>query len=47
MEISKGILVQYCELREEIKDLQCRIDSDKTKLEKIEREGEVSDTNVI
>lgn len=44
METSKEILVQYCELREEIKDLRERIDRDKRRLERIESEGVVSDT---
>lgn len=44
METSKEILVQYCELREEIKDLRNRIDRDKRRLERIESEGVVSDT---
>lgn len=44
MEITKDILVQYCELREEIKDLRCRIDRDQMRLDKIRKEGVVSDT---
>ena len=44
MEISKGVLMQCCELREEIKDLRERIDRDKHRLERIEAEGMVSDT---
>lgn len=44
METSKEILVQYCELREEIKDIRERIDRDKLRLERIEEEGMVSDT---
>lgn len=44
METSKEILVQYCELREEIKDLRERIDRDKRRLERLEEEGVVSDT---
>lgn len=37
-------LSQYCELRGEIKDLNQRIEADQRKLEKIEREGMVSDS---
>lgn len=44
MEINKELLVQYCELRGEIKDLRERIDNDKRRLRKIEEEGVVSDT---
>lgn len=44
METSKNILVQYCEIREEIKDLRERIDRDKRRLERLEEEGVVSDT---
>lgn len=44
METTKDVLLQYCELREEIKDLQTRIDRDERRLEKIKEEGEVSDT---
>ena len=44
METSKEILVQYCELREEIKDIRERIDRDELRLEHIEEEGMVSDT---
>lgn len=44
METSKEILAQYCKLKEEIKDLRERIDRDRRRLERIEREGVVSDT---
>lgn len=44
MEASKDILVQYCELREEIKDLRERIDRDRRRLDQIREEGVVSDT---
>lgn len=44
MEVTKDILIQYCELREEIKDLRERIDRDELRLQKIEKEGVVSDT---
>lgn len=37
-------LTEYCELREEIKDLRKRIDRDEHRLQKIEEEGMVSDT---
>lgn len=44
MEVTKDILIQYCELREEIKDLRERIEKDELRLQKIEEEGAVSDT---
>lgn len=44
METSKDILVQYCEMREEIKDLRDRIDRDQRRLERMREEGIVSDT---
>ena len=44
MEVTKDILIQYYELREEIKDLRERIDRDELRLQKIEEEGVVSDT---
>ena len=44
MEINKELLVQYCELRGEIKDLRERIDNDEKRLRKIEEEGVVADT---
>ena len=44
MEVTKDILIQYCELREEIKDLRERIDKDELRLQKIKEEGVVSDT---
>lgn len=44
MEINKELLVQYCELRGEIKDLRERIDNDEKRLRKIEEDGVVSDT---
>lgn len=44
MEISKDVLVQYSDMREEIKDLRFRIDQDKRRLRRIEKEGVVSDT---
>ena len=39
MKLSKDILVQYCEMREEIKDLRDRIDRDQRRLEWIREEG--------
>lgn len=44
MELTKNILVQYCEIKEEIKDLRERIDRDEQRLQRIEDEGVVSDT---
>lgn len=44
MEISARILEQYCELRQEIKDLRERINQGEKHLRKIEEEGVVSDT---
>lgn len=44
MEVTKDILIQYCELREEIKDLRERIEKDELRLQKIEEEGVVYDT---
>ena len=40
----KEALIQYCELREEIKDLRERIERDEIRLRRIEEEGVVSDT---
>ena len=42
--MDKNILVQYCELKEELKDLRERIDADQHRLERIREEGMVSDT---
>ena len=44
MVITKDILIQYCELREEIKDLRKRISRDELRLRKIEEQGVVSDS---
>lgn len=44
MELTKNILVQYCEIKEEIKDLRERIDRDEQRLQRIKDEGVVSDT---
>lgn len=44
VEVTKHILVQYCELREEVKDIRRRIDAGERRLERIEREGLVADT---
>lgn len=43
MELEEA-LAQYCELREEIKDLRERIERDEIRLRRIEEEGVVSDT---
>lgn len=42
--MDKNILEQYIELKEEIRDLQDRIDKDEHRLLKIKEEGVVSDT---
>lgn len=42
--MDKNILEQYIELKEEIRDLQDRIDKDERRLLKIKDEGVVSDT---
>ena len=42
--MDKNILEQYIELKEEISDLQDRIDKDERRLLKIKEEGVVSDT---
>lgn len=42
--MDKNILEQYIELKEEIRDLQDRIDKDERRLLKIKEEGVVSDT---
>lgn len=44
METIREALEQYCEKKQEIKDLKCRIDKEERYLEKIKREGMVSDT---
>ena len=44
MKLSKDVLVQYYEIREEIKDLRDRIDRDQRRLERMREEGIVSDT---
>lgn len=46
LEVNKEILIQYSELREEIKDLRKRIERDEDRLRKIKEEGEVTDTVV-
>lgn len=43
VELTKDILVQYCEIKEEIKDLRERIDRDEQRLQRIKEEGVVSD----
>lgn len=42
--MDKNILEQYIELKEEIRDLQDRIDKDERRILKIKEEGVVSDT---
>ena len=42
--MDKNILEQYIELKEEIQDLHDRIDRDKRRLDRINKEGLVSDT---
>lgn len=42
--MDKNILEQYIELKEEIQDLHDRIDRDKRRLDRINKEGMVSDT---
>lgn len=37
-------LTQYCQIRQEVDDLRCRIDRDQERLRRIEEEGVVSDT---
>jgi len=44
VELTKNILVQYCEIKEEIKDLRERIDRDEQRFQRIKDEGVVSDT---
>lgn len=44
MDLTKNILVQYCEIKGEIKDLRERIDRDEQRLRRIKGEGAVSDT---
>ena len=42
--LTKDILVQYCDLKEEVKDLRRRITNKQTELNKIEDEGTVTDS---
>ena len=44
MEKVRDVLSQYCEIREEIKDLRERIDKDRKRLKKIEEGGVVADS---
>lgn len=44
MTISKNILIQYSDMKEEIKDLRRRIEQLKRELYKLEEEGTVKDT---
>ena len=37
MELTKDILVQYCEIKGEMKDLRERIDRDEQRLQRIKR----------
>lgn len=39
MEMTRGILIQYCDLQEEIKDLRIRINDTQRKIEKMEEAG--------
>ena len=42
--LTKDILAQYCDLREEIKDLRRRIINKQRELDKMEKEGAVTDS---
>jgi hypothetical protein len=42
--LTKDILIQYCDLLEEIKDLRKRIQSTKDKIKRLEDEGQVTDS---
>jgi len=42
--LTKDILVQYCDLREEVKDLRKRIDHLENQIARIEQEGDVIDS---
>lgn len=44
--MTKDILIQYCDLQEEIKDLRRRIQKREEEIKKIESEGEVVDSVV-
>lgn len=42
--MTKDILAQYCDLKEEVKDLRRRIDNKQKEIERIEEEGAVTDS---
>ena len=42
--MTKDILAQYCDLKEEVKDLRRRIDNKQKEIERIEEEGDVTDS---
>jgi hypothetical protein len=42
--VTKEILIQYCDLREEIKELRKRIDDTKAQIKKIKTDGDVTDS---
>jgi len=42
--LTKDILAQYCDLKEEVKDLRRRIQSKQRELDKIEEDGTVTDS---
>lgn len=42
--LTKDILIQYCDLKEEVKDLRRRIANKQTEIDKIEDEGTVTDS---
>ena len=44
MKLTKDILAQYCDLKEEVKDLRRRITNKQAELDKIEDEGTVTDS---
>lgn len=44
IKLTKDILAQYCDLKEEVKDLRRRIDNKQAELDKIEDEGTVTDS---
>lgn len=42
--MTRDILAQYCDLKEEVKDLRRRIDNKQKEIERIEEEGAVTDS---
>lgn len=44
MKLTKDILAQYCDLKEEVKDLRRRIANKQTELDKMDEEGAVMDS---